>query len=33
MPRDFWMVEEIPVSDRGKVSRPKLAAEYAARRG
>ncbi len=33
MPRDFWLVEEIPVSDRGKVSRPKLAAEYAARRG
>jgi acyl-CoA synthetase (AMP-forming)/AMP-acid ligase II len=31
MPRDFWIVDEIPVSDRGKVSRAKLAAEYAAR--
>lgn len=32
IPRDFWIVDEIPVSDRGKVSRSKLAAEYSARR-
>jgi long-chain acyl-CoA synthetase len=32
MPRDFWIVDEIPVNERGKVSRSKLAKDYAAQR-
>lgn len=29
-PRDFWIVDEIPANDRGKISRRALAAEYLA---
>ena len=32
VPRDFWFVEEIPVNERGKVSRRALAERYAAER-
>jgi acyl-coenzyme A synthetase/AMP-(fatty) acid ligase len=32
-PRDIWMVEEVPVNDRGKVSRRELARLYEQRRG
>ncbi len=30
-PRDIWLVQEIPVNERGKISRRALAARYAAR--
>jgi long-chain acyl-CoA synthetase len=33
MPRDFWILEEIPVNERGKISRPKLATAYLQRGG
>ncbi len=32
MPRDVWIVEEIPASERGKINRRALAAQYLARR-
>jgi long-chain acyl-CoA synthetase len=32
VPRDFWIVEEIPANERGKISRRALAEEYRARR-
>ena len=28
MPRDFWIVEEVPVNERGKISRRELAERY-----
>lgn len=32
-PRDVWLVEEIPTSERGKTSRRELARQYLARKG
>jgi len=32
VPKDVWLVEEVPVNERGKVSRRDLARSYAARR-
>lgn len=31
VPRDFWIVEEVPMNERGKISRRALAEEYRAR--
>jgi acyl-CoA synthetase (AMP-forming)/AMP-acid ligase II len=31
IPRDFWIVSEIPTSERGKISRRALAEAYSAR--
>jgi long-chain acyl-CoA synthetase len=30
VPKDVWLVDEVPVNERGKVSRPELARSYAA---
>ena len=32
VPRDVWVVEEIPANDRGKINRHALAENYLARR-
>jgi acyl-CoA synthetase (AMP-forming)/AMP-acid ligase II len=32
VPKDIWRVEEVPVNDRGKISRKDLAISYASRR-
>jgi acyl-CoA synthetase (AMP-forming)/AMP-acid ligase II len=32
VPRDVWMVSELPVSERGKISRKAIAELYAARK-
>ncbi len=33
VPKDVWLVEEVPVNGRGKVSRRELARAWAERRG
>lgn len=33
VPKDIWLVEEVPVNERGKISRRELARAYAERRG
>jgi acyl-CoA synthetase (AMP-forming)/AMP-acid ligase II len=32
VPKDIWLVDEVPVNERGKVSRKDLARSYAERR-